>query len=122
MAVKFRGYAKGTHGHNLVLIDEKGQKPGITVAEEPLSDDHFRITPHFDYAWNSFDRFYGIENVRHTRAFFYVRSQFWVIVDEIQTEKPRKIEALWHWHPDCRVEVKKNGMVATKNEKKKRKS
>ncbi len=117
VAKKFRGYAKGTQGHNLVLIDEKGQKPGITVAEEPLSDDHFKMTPHFDYAWNSFDRFYDIENVRHTRALLYVRNHFWVVVDEIQTKKPRRIEALWHWHPDCRVEVKENGVVATRNAK-----
>jgi len=117
VAKKFRSYAKGTHGHNLVLIDEKGQKPGIKVAEEALSDDHFKITPNFDYAWHSFDQFYDIENVRHTRSMFYVRSNFWVIVDNIQTENPRKIEALWHWHPGCKVEVKKNGVVSTKNEK-----
>jgi hypothetical protein len=116
VAEKFRGYAKGTQGHNAVLIDGKGQMPGVKVIDHPLSDKHVKITPEFDYAWSSFDQFYNTENVTHNRAMMYVRGKFWVIVDKIDTDEPRKIETLWHWHPDNIVEVGKDRTTSTKND------
>ncbi len=117
VAEKFRGYAKGTQGHNTVLIDGKGQKADVRVTDKPLSKNYFILTPDFDYASNSFDKYYDLENVKHTRALFYVRGNFWVVVDKIETDRPRKIETLWHWHPDCKVQELANGIVSTKNEK-----
>lgn len=117
VAEKFRGYARSTRGHNAVVIDGKGQRPGVRVTDEPLSAKHFRIEPAFDFAWNSFDRFYDMEGVQHHRSLFYVRGQFWVVVDKVETREPRKVETLWHWHPDCQVEVLDNGVVRTNNEK-----
>lgn len=117
VAKKFRGYAKGTQGHNSVLIDGKGQLPGVRVEEKAVSEDHWAITPDYDYACGSFDKYEGWENVKHKRAMLYVRNEFWVVVDKIETDKPRKIETLWHWHPDCEVGADKNGVITTKNNK-----
>jgi hypothetical protein len=39
-----------------------------------------------------------------------------VVVDEVKTDLPRKIDALWHWHPECEVSVEGN-RVFTQNEK-----
>ena len=118
VAKKFRGFAKGTQGHNAVLIDGKGQVAAPRLASEPLSEKYFKITPEFDYAWNSFDKFMDLTGEsKHTRTLFYVRDNFWVVVDNIETDRPRKIETLWHWHPDCQVQKKTNGVVYTNNEK-----
>ena len=117
VAEKFRFYAKGTQGHNSVLIDGLGQEPDILVADKPLDDNHFKITPGFDYAWNSFDKYFDLENVKHKRSLFYVRGEFWVVVDNLETDSPRKIEALWHWHPDCEVYQKFGGITSTNNER-----
>ena len=117
VADKFRGYAKGTQGHNSVLIDGKGQMPDVRVTDKPLSNDHWIITPEFDYAWNSFDQYYDLEEVKHYRSLMYVRDEFWVVVDKIKTKTPRKIETLWHWHPDCIVEIDDSGTISTKNKK-----
>lgn len=117
VAQKFRGYAKGTQGHNSVLIDGKGQMPDVRVVENPLSENHWKITPEFDYAWNSFDAYFDIENVKHNRSLMYVRGEFWVVVDKIETDKPRKIEILWHWHPDCTIEIEDSGIISTRNKK-----
>jgi len=115
VAEKFRGYARGTQGHNTVMIDGKGQMPGVRVTEKPLSDNHFKITPDYDYAWNSFDQYYDLKQVKHNRSLMYVLGEFWVVIDRIETQQPRTIETLWHWHPDCTVEVDDNGMIFTNN-------
>jgi hypothetical protein len=117
VARKFRPYARGSAGHNLLLIDRKGQKGGPRHAKEPLSSSYFKITNDFDYASNSFDSFIDVDGIaKHIRSVFYVRGEFWVVVDRIITDKPRRIDAMWHWHPDCVVE-KDNSIVKTSNKK-----
>lgn len=117
VADKFRAYARGTQGHNTILIDGLGQMPDVKVTDEPLSENHFKITPEFDYAWNSFDKYYDLTDVEHTRTLFYVRDNFWVVVDKVKTAQPQKIETLWHWHPRCKVEKQSGGVVASTNTK-----
>lgn len=118
VADKFRKYAQGSEGHNLILIDGQGQGPGPRDVTEPLSDSNYKITERFDYAWNSFDQFKGLEGEgKHTRALFYVRGKFWVVVDRIDTDRPRKIETLWHWHPDCKIKTGDDHIVSTENQK-----
>ena len=116
VAEKFRPYAKSSAGHNLILIDGKGQQPGPLLAQEPVDAGHVKITPAFDYASNDFSKFDIDGSASHTRAVMYVRGQFWVVVDRIRTDKPRKIETLWHWHPDCLVSLDGNS-IRTNNTK-----
>jgi hypothetical protein len=117
VARKFRPYARGSDGHNVILIDGKGQNPGPTHAKEPLGKGTYKITDDFDYASNSFDSFRDVEGgANHIRSVFYVRGEFWVVVDRIITNRPRKIAAMWHWHPSCRVE-QDGSIVKTKNKK-----
>jgi hypothetical protein len=118
VAEKFRRYAKGSQGHNVILVDGKGQTPGPRLADKALSEVHYKITDEFDYAWNSFDQFNDLSGEsKHIRALFYVRDNFWIIVDNIETDRPRKIEALWHWHPDCRINVGRKNITSSENEK-----
>ena len=115
VAEKFRPYATGSAGHNLVLIDGNGQAPGPKLADAPLDGSHFKITPAFDYATGQFADFNRVEGAAsHTRALMYVRGEFWVVVDRIRTDRPRKIETFWHWHPDCLVSQEGN-VVETNN-------
>lgn len=117
VADKFREYAIGSQSHNVILIDGNGQAPGPLKAEMPLSEEQYKITPEFDYVWSSFDQFQALDGTcKHTRTLFYKRGEFWVVVDQINTDRPRKIEALWHFHPDCTVQ-EKNGMVSTDNDR-----
>ena len=117
VARKFRSYARGSAGHNVILIDSKGQKGGPRHAKEPLGSSFYKITEDFDYASNSFESFIDVDgNAKHIRSVFYVRGEFWVVVDRIITDKPRKIDALWHWHPECVVE-REDLIVKTNNKK-----
>ena len=118
VASKFRGYAVGSQSHNTILVDGKGQAAGPNLVKEPLSENLYKITTDFDYASGSFDKYIKLEGqFSHTRAYFYVRGKFWVIADRVTTDRPRKIEVLWHWHPECIVEQEKNGIVTTKNKR-----
>jgi hypothetical protein len=117
VAEKFRPYTKSSAAHNLLLIDGKGQMNGPTLTNKPLGEGHYKITHKFDYATSSFDQFMDLEGaVKHSRAVFYVRGEFWVVVDKIETDRPRKVEALWHWHPENKME-KEGAVVKTNNEK-----
>ena len=112
VADKFRKYATGSQSHNVVLIDGAGQDAGPRVTTVPLNENQYRITEQFDYASGSFENFRGVAGLgKHTRAVFYMRGKFWIVVDKVDTDRPRKIETLWHWHPDIRVNTKENGMV-----------
>ena len=114
---KFGAYARGSDSHNVLLIDGKGQLPGAKLATSPLPGAYFKIDKEFDFACGSFDSYINqTGNVEHTRSLFYVHGEFWVVVDRIVTDKPRKIDALWHWHPDCVVEKEKL-VVKTNNNK-----
>ena len=93
VARKFRPYARGSAGHNILLIDNNGQKDGPRHAKEPLGSSYFKIGDDFDYASNSFDSFNDVDGIaKHIRSVMYVRGEFWVVVDRIITDKPRKIE------------------------------
>jgi hypothetical protein len=117
VADKFRRYAQGSQSHNVILIDGKGQEPGPRLAEGPISGEEYKITDDYDYAMGSFDDFVDLEGeCKHTRRLFYVRDDMWVVIDQVETDRPRKIEALWHWHPDCNIKVD-NESVYTNNER-----
>lgn len=114
---KFGRYARSSESHNVLLIDSKGQNPGPKRVGKPLPETCFKIGKDFDFACGSFDSYINqIGNVEHNRSLFYVHGEFWVIVDRIVTDRPRKIDALWHWHPKCEVEKEKL-VVKTNNNK-----
>lgn len=115
LANKFRSaYALHSAGHNVILVDDHGQKPGPRSADSPLAKERWRIEKDFDYARGSFDQFKDVEgSVKHTRALFYVRGAFWIVLDRIETDRPRKLQALWHWHPHCTVVVRDGQVLST---------
>ncbi|TSE04144.1 alginate lyase family protein [Aquimarina algiphila] len=117
VAKKFRSYAQSSAGHNTVLIDHKGQGEGPSVTEKPLDTASYKITDEFDYATGSFNVFNDIQGKAiHNRSIFYIRGDFWIVVDKIITDRPREIQTLWHWHPECIVE-QENKIVKTNHEK-----
>ncbi|WP_080904688.1 alginate lyase family protein [Parabacteroides sp. Marseille-P3160] len=117
VADKFRGYALGSQGHNLVLVDGKGQDKGIPVASSPVDENHYRIEKEYDYGSGLFDKFIDTDGIfSHTRSVMYVRDHFWIVADRLQTDRPREIETLWHWHPSCKIKLLGNGIVSTDND------
>jgi hypothetical protein len=117
VADKFRKYATGSQSHNVLLIDGKGQGPGLRVTKEPVSKKDYLITEDYDLGRGSFSVFNDLEGeVKHTRTLFYSRGDLWVVVDQVTTDRPRKIDALWHWHPENKLKIE-NDKVYSANEK-----
>ena len=118
VAAKCSKYARSSPSHNVILVDGKDQAPDPELAEALLSENHYKITDQFDYAWSDFHKFIDLEGeCKHTRALLYVRGSFWIVVDKITTSQPRKIDVLWHWHPDCKVKVENGNAASSDNVK-----
>jgi len=110
---RFQGkYAGLAVAHNVILIDDRGQVLGAGAVDKPVSDEDYRITPDLTFARGTCDEFFeAIYSGRlagraaHTRAVLYLKSGLIVVADRIETDRPRKLDALWHWHPRCTVEI-----------------
>lgn len=110
----FRRFFCSSAAHNVILIDGYGQEPGPKAAAKALAQGSYAVTPAFDYARGSFTG--GFRDVKgtaiHTRALVYLRGGFWVVVDRIVTDRPRTIQALWHYHPACAVTIEKGTVTS----------
>jgi hypothetical protein len=116
VASKFRKYATGSQSHNVLLVDAKGQGPGPLETKEPIPESLYRISDKNDSGSGSFSNFTGLDGYcKHTRTVYYERGDFWVVIDRMETDRPRKIEALWHWNPDCKVQIEGNNVLTSNN-------
>lgn len=95
-------YARGTFTHGYAAIDEPEAASTRLVA----------IT--FGHPYEPFAE--GVPHVEgiaiHTRAVIYLRGLCWVVVDRIETDRPRRITPLWHFHPDCTVACEGQSVVS----------
>ena len=96
-----RQHVIATSAHNAILIDGKGQGPRPSENTAPM-EGAAAVSDEFDFAVGTFaDGYPGIEgNATHTRALAYFREGYWIVVDRIDTDRPREIQVLWHFHPD----------------------
>ncbi len=114
----WRNYFIGSDAHNVILVDGVGQSAREQQWSQPLSPDDYAITEDFCFARGTYDSgFKGVKNkdatrfagrAEHTRNVVYVPKFGWIVVDTIDTDRPRDIEVLWHFAPDCLVETKGN--------------
>lgn len=115
----FRDYFVGSASHNVILIDGAAQKRTADRAERPMPGGDYGSSADFDYARGIFDA--GFEGaagrVVHTRTVVYIRNQFWIVADRIESDRPRRIDALWHFAPDCNVVVDNKTVESTDPEK-----
>ncbi len=108
----WRGYFRSSFSQNVILIDGAGQDVWERIADKPLQEGvDYAITDDYVFAIDTFDGGYeGVEgHAEHTRAVLYVIGKYWVVVDRIVTDRPRKLEALWHYAPDLTVEIEQDG-------------
>lgn len=111
---RFWKYFRQSASHNVILVDGKGQRANRRQLSAPITQD-YSMTTDSNFAQGIFDSgFNGIQGkATHSRAVLYLQNQYWVVVDYICTDRPRKIETLWHFHPECTVEAQEQSVVTT---------
>ncbi|MBX2841288.1 MAG: heparinase II/III family protein [Flammeovirgaceae bacterium] len=110
----WRGYFRSSLSHNVILVDGKGQKDGSTKTNSPIEEGVDYIHhPQYDYAYGTFtDGFEKGEGTAiHSRSVLYLHNELWVVLDQFETDRPRKLEALWHFSPDCDLDIIGNEAV-----------
>ncbi|GMV93204.1 MAG: hypothetical protein AMXMBFR82_29820 [Candidatus Hydrogenedentota bacterium] len=110
----WRNYFTGSASHNVILIDGQGQRNHPFATDAPM-EDQFVTTPEYDLGYGIFESGFGdVEGeVKHERLVYYKRAGYWIVVDRITTDRPRRVSALWHYHPDCTVAIEGQSAVST---------
>jgi heparinase II/III-like protein len=110
----WRRYFTGSAAHNVVLVDGHGQRDYTRVGDASL-DSHYDISDGYDFAWGAIDAGYVdvAGEAIHTRAVYHRRGQYWLVLDRFETDRPREIQTLWHFHPSCTVVVEGSQAVST---------
>ena len=113
-----RPYAMHTRGHNTILIDGQAQGTEPDVFTEPMEEgERWRTTGDSDFARGTWSSFQDVEGqLRHHRSLLYLRDRGWVVIDRVETDRPRKLEPLWHFHPDCTVTVRQTSVLTQNKE------
>jgi hypothetical protein len=107
-------HLRSSAGHNVLLIDGAGQGPDAPLADAPLTAAFF-TAPQATIARGSFTAgFEGIEGqASHHRAVVYLQDGLMVVVDRIETDRPRRITAHWRFAPDLTVRTDGHNAVST---------
>ncbi len=104
----WREYFTGPRGHNVVLLDGKGTLPPPDTVSTPakvrqeLKPDAVVFAATAAFAGCTVN---GQGPAYVTRRVDYHAGKYWVVTDEIRCAGPHQVETLWHFHPDCTVQV-----------------
>ncbi len=110
--LRFRDYGRHSRAHNVVLVDGSGQKPGARRAARPIGDHDRPISPAPMIVRGVCPHFETDGHAVHTRAVVRPDRHLIVVADRIETDRARRLETLWHWHPRCTVRVEDETIVS----------
>lgn len=117
-AILHRAYADNTTAHNTLTIDGCDQLALPPLATAPVDNSTWRFSPANDWAYGSMSLYDGLKgNATHSRSVFYQRcnasvptcndpvgdedGDILVVVDVINTDRARTVQATWHSHPNA---------------------
>lgn len=116
---QWRQFFNRSASHNVVTLDGKGQNNDTPEVSKPLPDSSYRIQPDMDFSMGTYEGGFddihpavpstmqslqpSAEKGTHTRAVIYLKNRYWIVVDWVQSDKPRTLTAYWHFNPVCSV-------------------
>jgi len=114
MRDRWTRFAHAAASHNLVMIDGCDQAPAPKKTDQPLGQPHWAVTDTFDFARKTHDQYRGLEGeAAQTRIVVFLRGVGWVVVDHIQTDRPRKLTAMWRYRPERQVQIGAGAAILT---------
>lgn len=103
-------YAPTTRAHNTLTLDGCSQVNSPATVSQPVANDTYSITDSYDTARARMSEWDGLAGAaNHTRALLYRRGVYWLVVDVVDTDRPRQVQATWHVHPDAGLVAEKLG-------------
>ncbi|MCB9258328.1 MAG: alginate lyase family protein [Ignavibacteriales bacterium] len=114
----WRGYFRSSFSHNLILVDGNGQNASSEKVTKQLEEGiDYLSNSVYDYAFGIFKD--GYENVEgkaeHSRSVLYLHHKYWLVLDNFETDRPRNLEVLWHYEPNCEIKISDNKVVPANN-------
>ena len=107
-------YASTTAAHNTLTIDGKNQKTVPSVATMPLSSSSWSFQSSVDFVRSAVSEWEGLDgSATHTRAILYVRGKYYIVVDCVDTDRPRRVQTTWHAHPNSTIALNVSAGDAT---------
>lgn len=97
-----RDYFVSTAAHNTVVVDRRNQEVGESriLRRQSTSDYDLLDAEHHNYP-----------GVTHRRAIVFVRPDYFIILDRLEADSPRRYSQLFHVNPNLTVEF--HGLTAT---------
>lgn len=101
---RMRDYFTSSAAHNVILVGGCGQRRGEKEAQSSCLPRAW-LGKHVDFARETHEAGYrGLKGrARHERAVLYLKGRLWIVADTVEHRKRCSIEALWHFHPRCKV-------------------
>jgi hypothetical protein len=97
-------YFRSSLGHNVVLVDGKGQKPQPRERSAPLTQAFFAV-PGLAAVRGEFGEGYlDLDGAAvHRRAVVLLDGGRALVIDDFDTDRPRELTTLWHFGPELSV-------------------
>lgn len=107
-------YAQTSLSHNVLMLDGQGQAPGPKATSQPTAKTDYAVGGEIEFARGSCDHFDKIEgSATHTRVVVQLPGEVVVVADRLESDHPRQVSAMWHWHSDCTVASKDGQILST---------
>lgn len=125
----YRAYFVGSYGHNTILCDGKSQirrwQPGAHEhAATPGNYATWRSTPAYDSVVAEYQDGYGeysfqgpfeqlarVRGVTHRRQVLFVKPDYWLIIDDLDTAEPHQYALLFHSMPGMEAVIDREQRV-----------
>lgn len=116
-AILHVAYARNATAHNTFTIDGCDQAAEPAVATAPLPEGSVSLSPLFDESFGSMENYDTnclVGKAKHNRAIRFMRAagaggtspddgDYIVVVDVIESDRTRSIQAHWHTHPNASI-------------------
>jgi uncharacterized heparinase superfamily protein len=114
----WRRYFRGTRSHNTMMVDDQDQTELLDsrrIMRAANAETHRWLTsPRIDYFEGSHDGYRRLRQaVKHTRCIWFVRGEYWLILDILDGEGTHLVESNFHFPEDISVDVERENALLT---------
>jgi hypothetical protein len=112
----WRNYFRSTHAHNTVVVDDQNQSEliGDNRVYRPAKASliNWFSNESFDYVDGFHDGYKRLSDpVIHRRQIFFVKPEYWIIIDVLNGQKKHTYDQYFHFLPGTKVHLQQNSKI-----------